>query len=176
MHFSLGEKIQGKIAPSPLALAGLMARIPGSHPGYPGYIPGQGIKILLHVTIQCCFTEIKTFSCSRWDLVPWPWLEPRPPALGAWSLSHCTTREVSLLWVWCFLIITPEKAMAPHSSTLAWKIPWMEEPGGLPSMGSHRVGHDWSDLAAAAAAAWLHWEYKTRTSRKWCCVLIVACA
>ena len=39
--------------------------------------------------------------------------------------------------------------MAPHSSTLAWKIPWMEEPGGLPSMGSHRVGHDWSDLALA---------------------------
>ena len=35
-----------------------------------------------------------------------------------------------------------EKAMALHSSTLAWKIPWMEEPGGLPSMGSHRVGHD----------------------------------
>ena len=43
--------------------------------------------------------------------------------------------------------------MAPHSSTLAWKTPWMEEPGGLPSMGSHRVEHDWSDLAAAAAAA-----------------------
>ena len=39
-----------------------------------------------------------------------------------------------------------------HSSTLAWKIPWTEEPGGLPSMGSHRVRHDWSDLAAAAAA------------------------
>ena len=37
---------------------------------------------------------------------------------------------------------TPEKAMATHSSTLAWKIPWTEEPGGLPSMGSHRVGHD----------------------------------
>ena len=34
------------------------------------------------------------------------------------------------------------KAMAPHSSTLAWKIPWMEEPGGLQSMGSLRVGHD----------------------------------
>ena len=39
--------------------------------------------------------------------------------------------------------------MAPHSSTLAWKIPWTEEPGRLQSMGSHRVGHDWSDLAAA---------------------------
>ena len=44
-----------------------------------------------------------------------------------------------------------EKAMATHSSTLAWKIPWAEEPGGLPSMGSHRVRHDWGDLAAAAA-------------------------
>ena len=35
-----------------------------------------------------------------------------------------------------------EKAMAPHSSTLAWKIPWTEEPGGLQSMGSLRIGHD----------------------------------
>ena len=43
--------------------------------------------------------------------------------------------------------------LATHSSVLAWRIPGMEEPGGLLSMGSHRVGHDWSDLAAAAAAA-----------------------
>ena len=43
--------------------------------------------------------------------------------------------------------------MATHSSVLAWRIPGTEEPGGLLSMGSHRVGHDWSDLAAAAAAA-----------------------
>ena len=43
----------------------------------------------------------------------------------------------------------PEKAMATHSSTLSWRIPGMAEPGGLPSMGLHRVGHDWSDLAAA---------------------------
>ena len=42
--------------------------------------------------------------------------------------------------------------MATHSSVLAWRIPGTAEPGGLPSMGSHRVGHDWSDLAAAAAA------------------------
>ena len=40
-----------------------------------------------------------------------------------------------------FIMLT-EKAMAPHSSTLAWKIPWMEEPGRLQSMGSRRVGHD----------------------------------
>ena len=45
--------------------------------------------------------------------------------------------------------------MATHSSVLAWRIPGMGEPGGLPSMGSHRVGLNWSDLAAAAAAAGL---------------------
>ena len=43
-----------------------------------------------------------------------------------------------------------EKEMATHSCVLAWRIPGTGEPGGLPSMGSHRVGHDWSDLAAAA--------------------------
>ena len=46
-----------------------------------------------------------------------------------------------------------EKEMATHSSILAWRIPGMGEPGGLLSMGSHRVRHEWSDLAAAAAAA-----------------------
>ena len=43
--------------------------------------------------------------------------------------------------------------MATHSSVLGWRIPGTGEPGGLLSLGSHRVGHDWSDLAAAAAAA-----------------------
>ena len=43
-----------------------------------------------------------------------------------------------------------EKEMATHSSVLAWRSPGTVEPGGLPSMGSHRVGRDWSDLAAAA--------------------------
>ena len=44
------------------------------------------------------------------------------------------------------------EGMATHSSVLAWRIPGMGEPGGLPSMGSHRVGHKWHNLAAAAAA------------------------
>ena len=48
-----------------------------------------------------------------------------------------------------------EKEMATHSSVLAWKIPGTEGPGGLLSMGSHRVGHDWSDLAAAAYQMYL---------------------
>ena len=52
-----------------------------------------------------------------------------------------------------------EKAMATHSSVLAWRIPGTGEPGGLPSMGSHRVGHNWSDLAAAAAC--MHYAKQT---------------
>ena len=46
----------------------------------------------------------------------------------------------------------------PHSSTLAWKIPWMEEPGGLQSMGSVRVGHDW--VTSLSLFTFMHWRRK----------------
>ena len=48
-----------------------------------------------------------------------------------------------------FYFHSSEKEMATHSSILAWRIPGMGEPGGLLSVGSHRVGHDWNDLAAS---------------------------
>ena len=48
-----------------------------------------------------------------------------------------------------------EKAMVTHSSTLAWKIPWMEEPGRLKSMGSLRVGHDWT--TSLSLFTFMHW-------------------
>ena len=48
--------------------------------------------------------------------------------------------------------------MAPHSNTLAWKIPWMEEPGGLQSMGSRRVGHDWA--TSLSLFTFMHWRRK----------------
>ena len=67
--------------------------------------------------------------------------------------------------------------MATHSNVLAWRIPGMGEPGGLPSMGSHRVGHGWSDLAAAA-----HWTtnslllIKSLTNKSWLThILYVIC-
>ena len=53
---------------------------------------------------------------------------------------------------------TLEKAMAPHSSTLAWKIPWTEEPGWLQSMGSLRVRHDWAP--SLSLFTFLHWRRK----------------
>ena len=55
-----------------------------------------------------------------------------------------------------------EKAMATHSSVLTWRIPGTGEPGGLPSMRSHRVGHHWSDLAAAGYLYFWPTGYKTR--------------
>ena len=56
----------------------------------------------------------------------------------AWQVTvHGVMNELDMTYR-----LNTEKAMAPHSSTLAWKIPWIEEPGGLQSMGSLRVGHD----------------------------------
>ena len=55
------------------------------------------------------------------------------------------------------------KAMAPHSSTLAWKIPWMEEPGRLQSMGSLRVGHDWA--TSLSLFTFMHWRRKWQPTR-----------
>ena len=59
---------------------------------------------------------------------------------------------------WPHLLSYWENAMAPHSSTLAWKIPWMEEPGRLQSMGSLRVGHDWA--TSLSLSTFMHWRRK----------------
>ena len=71
-----------------------------------------------------------------------------------WAAVHGVTRSRTRLsdFTLFFHFHALEKEMATHSSVLAWRIPGTGEPGGLPSMRSHRVGHDWSDLAAAAAA------------------------
>ena len=53
-----------------------------------------------------------------------------------------------------------EKVMAPHSSTLAWKLPWMEDPGRLQSMGSLRFGHDWA--TSLSLLTFMHWRRKWR--------------
>ena len=75
---------------------------------------------------------------------------------SCWRASSLQTAIFLLQWIWVVTALClhgAEKAMATHSSTLAWKIPWAEEPGRLQSMGLHRVRQDWSDLPAAAAAA-----------------------
>ena len=74
---------------------------------------------------------------------------------GAWKAAvHGVAKSRTRLsdFTFNFHFHALEKEMATHSSVLAWRIPGTEEPSGLLSMGSHRVGHDWSGLAAAAAA------------------------
>ena len=70
--------------------------------------------------------------------------------IGRWILYHSANWKV--LWN------HKEKAVAPHSSTLAWKIPWTEEPDRLGSMGSLRVGHDWA--TSLSLFTFMHWRRK----------------
>ena len=79
-----------------------------------------------------------------------------PMGGGAWKAAvHGVAKSGTRLsdFTFTFHFDALEKGMATHSSVLAWRIPGTGEPGGLPSVGSHRGGHDWSDLAAAAAEA-----------------------
>ena len=83
-----------------------------------------------------------------------------PSHLGhrrTWS-SLCHTAGSHQLYILYIVVYISEKAMAPHSSTLAWKIPWVEEPGGLQSMGSLRVRHDWA--TSLSLSTFMHWRRK----------------
>ena len=70
-----------------------------------------------------------------------------------WAAVHGVTKSRTRLsyFTFTFHFHALEKEMATHSSVLAWRVPGTAEPGGLLSMGSHRVGHDWSDLAACTS-------------------------
>ena len=92
-----------------------------------------------------------------------------PMDRGAWwAAFHGVARSWTQLsdFTFTFHFLALEKEMATHSSVLAWRIPGTGEPDGLPSVGSHRVGHDWSNLAAAAAAAGSYWDLPGGASGK----------
>ena len=76
-----------------------------------------------------------------------------PMDRGAWQAAvHGVAKSQTQLsdFTFTFQFHALEKEMETHSSILAWRMPGTGEPGGLPSMGSHRIGHDWRDLAASA--------------------------
>ena len=77
------------------------------------------------------------------------WLENRMDGGAWWAAVHGVTKSQTRLsdFPFTFHFHALEKEMATHSSVLAWRTPGTVEPGGLPSLGSHRVGHDRSDLA-----------------------------
>ena len=100
------------------------------------------------------YTHVSYKGRRRWHPLQYSCLE-NPMDGGAWEAAvHGVTKSQTRLsnFTFTFHFHALEKEMATHSSVLAWRIPGTGEPGGLLSMGSHRVGHDWSDLAAAAAA------------------------
>ena len=120
----------------------------------PGRLQSMGSQTVRHSWMTSL--SLFTFMHRRRKWQPTPVLLPGK-FHGQRSLVGCSPwgRRVGHDWVTSLSLFTfhfsaLEKEMATHSSTLAWRIPWAEEPGGLPSTGSHRVGHDWSDLAAAA--------------------------
>ena len=104
--------------------------------------PGSSV----HEILQARILEWFTMPSSRGS--SWPTYQTGVSCLAG---EFFTT---SAVWA--------EKAMAPHSSTLAWKIPWMEEPGRLQSMGSLGVGQDW--VTSLSLFTFTHWRRKWQTT------------
>ena len=88
---------------------------------------------------------------------------PLPSQVFTKELSFVLSLSLSFFFFKTFYFILvyswlTEKSMAPHSSTLTWKIPWTEEPGRLQSMGSLSVGHDWATSLSLFTS--MHWRRK----------------
>ena len=114
--------------------------------------------------------NLHTFITSDLKTHSWNHLQIKSENIHHLSKLHCSplflslaqpylcpqaTTNLLLLWISLYFL---EKAMAPHSSTLAWRIPWMEEPGRLQSVGSLRVRHDW--VTSLWLFTFMHWRRK----------------
>ena len=120
----------------------------------------------IHQTVYCdarqeigkLISESLVLMCGEGNGTPllYSCLE-NPMDGGAWKAAvHGVAKGWTQLsnFTFTFHFHALEKEMATHSSVLAWRIPGTGEPGGLLSVRSHRVGHDWSDLAVAAMLMW----------------------
>ena len=105
------------------------------------------------------YTSLASVYLLWWDICSslWPIFKLSFSFSSCWILRVLCLYE-SVLYQMCLFVnilsqtLALEKEMATHSSILAWRIPWTEEPGGLQSVGSHRVGHDWSNWADSGLA------------------------
>ena len=102
-----------------------------------------------------CFEIHQNTQCFNGTPLQYSRLENPMDGGAWWAAVHGVAKSRTRLsnFTFTFHFHALEKEMATHSSVLSWRIPGTGEPGGLPSLGSHRVRHDWSDLAAVAAAA-----------------------
>ena len=109
------------------------------------FIFGFAGSLLLWWAFSICSKQGNPLQCSCLE---------NPRDRGAWGAAvHGVAKSQTGLsdFAFTFHFHALEKEMATHSSVLAWRIPGTGEPGGVLSLGSHRVGHDWSDLATTAA-------------------------
>ena len=107
-------------------------------------------EIYLHKKEEPLWDEELKRTCWRREMT-------LSPVLCLWVLKFVAEFPLCSIFVDLLVQVT-EKAMAPHSSTLAWKIPWMEQPGRLQSMGLLRVGHDWA--TSLSLFIFMHWRRK----------------
>ena len=115
--------------------------------------------------IHKCYTHAIYFLCYFIKLMPsnhgtplqYSCLENPMDGGAWWAAVHGVVKSRTQLsdFIFTFHFLTLEKEMVTHSSVLAWRIPGTGEPGGLPSMGSHRVGHDWAP--SLSLFTFMHW-------------------
>ena len=124
----------------------------------------------LHLCFSFCFANKIIYTIGT--PLQYSCLE-NPMDRGAWwAAVHGVAKSRTRLrdFTFSFHFHALEKEMATHSSVLAWRIPGMGEPGRLPSMGSHRVWHDWSDLAAATAYPFSRGSSQPRNQTRVSCI------
>ena len=144
-----------------------MDKNPPANAGDMDSIPGpEGFHMLLRngvfpaiISKQGCPSH-QRFCPSKVNF----WATRAPRKNSTYNLAALRLQSLPMVSLEELRILTPdswdalEKAMAPHSSTLAWKTPWTEEPGRLQSIGSLRVGHDWA--TSLSLFTLMHWRRK----------------
>ena len=122
-----------------------------------GFFEGCSSDLAMQLSYRLSYLSSIRFQNGEGNGTPLQYSCLENPMVGGawWAADYGVAKSWTRLsdFTFTFHFHALEKEMATHSTVLAWRIPGTTEPGGLPSMGLRRVGHDWSDLAAVEAAA-----------------------
>ena len=112
------------------------------------------VQVLPSVLLVSSRSQNHFHGVIMFALSPTIWIQSYEKCHGVDYSSHAHSKKC----IWNLVLEKTEKAAAPHSSALAWKIPWAGEPGRLQSMGSRRVRHDWA--TSLSLSTFMHWRRK----------------